>query len=217
MPLHDFILPKPHTNSTVFDFLVIFCSFCVYSLVPGGWHLMLCNLFRLTKFDTFRHYSNFCSHFVNGAWPLRPYRNEVRFVLVDVCGWIACSDPTSCRCSNDVRANVDGVYRIREEVTDEDCGLNNSSIFSSSLASLFPSLISNWWNGILGNMLRRSFSILIAVWNFTFPAPLGNRSLRYTIFFSKFSCPYSFTHLCSPQIYAVKYYSFNLSSKTLLL
>ena len=38
MPLHDFILPKPHTNSTVFDFLVIFCSFYVYSLVPGVWH-----------------------------------------------------------------------------------------------------------------------------------------------------------------------------------
>ena len=53
-------------------------------------------------------------------------RNEVKFVLVDVCGWIACNDPTSCRCSNDVRANVDGVYRIREEVTDEDCGLNSS-------------------------------------------------------------------------------------------
>ena len=47
---------------------------------------------------------------------------------------MACSDPTSCRCSNDVRANVDGVYRIREEVTDEDCGLNNSwSIVGSSL------------------------------------------------------------------------------------
>ena len=29
----------------------------------------LCNQFRLTKFDTFRHYSNFRSHFVNGAWP----------------------------------------------------------------------------------------------------------------------------------------------------
>ena len=41
MPLHDFILPKPHTNSTVFDFLVIFCSFYVYSLVPGGWHQCL--------------------------------------------------------------------------------------------------------------------------------------------------------------------------------
>ena len=51
--------------------------FCVYSLVPGGWHLMLCNLFRLTKFDTFRHYSNFCSHFVNGAWPLRWVRRGV--------------------------------------------------------------------------------------------------------------------------------------------
>ena len=53
-------------------------------------------------------------------------RNDVRFVLVDVCLWIACNDPTSCRCSSDVRANVDGVYRIREEVTDEDYGLNNS-------------------------------------------------------------------------------------------
>ena len=41
MPLHDFILPKPHTNSTVFDFLVIFCSFYVYSLVPGVWHQCL--------------------------------------------------------------------------------------------------------------------------------------------------------------------------------
>ena len=39
MPLHDFILPKHDTNSTVFDFLVIFCSFYVYSLVPGVWHL----------------------------------------------------------------------------------------------------------------------------------------------------------------------------------
>ena len=72
-------------------------------------------------------------------------RNEVRFVLVDVCWWIACNDPTSCRCSNDVRANVDGVYRIREEVTDEDCGLNSSwSIVGSSplyfslLKSLHP-------------------------------------------------------------------------------
>ena len=41
MSLHDFILPKPHTNSTVFDFLVIFCSFYVYSLVPGVWHPVL--------------------------------------------------------------------------------------------------------------------------------------------------------------------------------
>ena len=32
----------------------------------------LCNQFRLTKFDTFRHYSNFRSHFVNGAWPPVP-------------------------------------------------------------------------------------------------------------------------------------------------
>ena len=29
------------TNSTVFDFLVIFCSFYVYSLVPGVWHQCL--------------------------------------------------------------------------------------------------------------------------------------------------------------------------------
>ena len=28
-------------HSTAFDFLVIFCSFCVYSLVPGVWHLFL--------------------------------------------------------------------------------------------------------------------------------------------------------------------------------
>ena len=27
----------------------------------------LCNLFRFTKFDIFRHYSNFCSYFVNGT------------------------------------------------------------------------------------------------------------------------------------------------------
>ena len=27
-------------RSTPFDFLVIFYSFCVYSLVPGGWHVM---------------------------------------------------------------------------------------------------------------------------------------------------------------------------------
>ena len=87
---------------------------------------------------------------------------------------------------------------IREALTEEDCGLNSSwSIRCSFPISLFPSLISNWWNGILGNMPRRSFSILIAVWNFTFPAPLGHRGHRHTIFFSKFSCSYSFTHLCS--------------------
>ena len=28
-------------HSTTFDFLVIFCSFCVYSLVPGVWHPVL--------------------------------------------------------------------------------------------------------------------------------------------------------------------------------
>lgn len=65
-------------------------------------------------------------------------RNEGRFVLVDVCWWIACNDPTSCRCSNDVRANADGVYKIREEITDEDCGLNNSwSILLPPFSFLF--------------------------------------------------------------------------------
>ena len=121
-------------HSTAFDFLVIFCSFYVYSLVPGVWHqrfkntcclplrpqsrhsnlwyfgaqllslqpccLRLAHYITVTHsrlasnavvsslFDristcriarplldarsgtwtfTFRHYSNFCSHFVNGA------------------------------------------------------------------------------------------------------------------------------------------------------
>ena len=35
---HGFIFPNTDANSTAFDFLVIFCSFCVYSLVPGVWH-----------------------------------------------------------------------------------------------------------------------------------------------------------------------------------
>ena len=35
MNSHGFTLPNTDTNSTIFDFLVIFCSFCVYSLVPG--------------------------------------------------------------------------------------------------------------------------------------------------------------------------------------
>ena len=38
MNSHGFILPNTDTSSTAFDFLVIFCSFCVYSLVPGVWH-----------------------------------------------------------------------------------------------------------------------------------------------------------------------------------
>ena len=38
MNSHGFTLPNTDTNSTIFDFLVIFCSFCVYSLVPGVWH-----------------------------------------------------------------------------------------------------------------------------------------------------------------------------------
>lgn len=88
---------------------------------------------------------------------------------------------------------------IREELTEEDCGLNSSwSISCSFPISPFSLLISNWWNSILGNMPRRSFSILVAVWNFTFPAPLGNCSLRHAVFFSKFSCSYCLTHLCSP-------------------
>ena len=87
-------------------------------------------------------------------------------------------------------------------------GLNSSwSISCSFPISLFPSLISNWWNGILWNMPRWSFSILIAVWNFTFPAPLGNCSLRHAVFFSKLSCSYCLTHLCSPQIDAIISYS----------
>ena len=36
----------------------------------------LCNQFRLTKFDTFRHYSNICSHFVNSACPSDSRRME---------------------------------------------------------------------------------------------------------------------------------------------
>ena len=103
---------------------------------------------------------------------------------------------------------------IREELTEEDCGLNSSwSISCSFPISPFPLLISNWWNSILGNMPRRSFSILVAVWNFTFPAPLGNCSLRHAVFFSKFSCSYSFTHLCGPQIDAFKYYSVIFQAK----
>ena len=48
MPLHDFILPKSDTNSTVFDFLVIFCSFYVYSLVPGVWHFFISGLYLIS-------------------------------------------------------------------------------------------------------------------------------------------------------------------------
>lgn len=33
---HGFILPNTDANSTAFDFLVAFCSFFVYSLVPGS-------------------------------------------------------------------------------------------------------------------------------------------------------------------------------------
>ena len=40
MNSHGFTLPNTDTNSTIFDFLVIFCSFCVYSLVPGVWHVI---------------------------------------------------------------------------------------------------------------------------------------------------------------------------------
>ena len=72
---------------------------------------------------------------------------------------------------------------IRDELTEEDCGLNSSwSISCSFPISFFSSLISNWRNSILWNMPRRSFSILIAVWNFTFLVPLGNCSLRHAVF-----------------------------------
>ena len=40
------------------------CYICILSNCDK-----FCNHFRFTKFDTFRHHSNFCSHFVNGAWP----------------------------------------------------------------------------------------------------------------------------------------------------
>ena len=62
MPLHDFILPKPDTNSIVFDFLVIFCSFYVYSLVPRVWHPIF-----LVIFCSFCVYS-----LVPGVWHLMP-------------------------------------------------------------------------------------------------------------------------------------------------
>lgn len=41
MNSRGFILPNTDANSTVFDFLVIFCSSRVYSLVPGVWHPVL--------------------------------------------------------------------------------------------------------------------------------------------------------------------------------
>ena len=41
--LSGFILSNTDTISTAFDFLVTFCSFCVYSLVPGVWHLNFLN------------------------------------------------------------------------------------------------------------------------------------------------------------------------------
>ena len=48
---HGFILLKSDTISTAFDFLVTFCSFCVYSLVPGVWHQCL-------EFDSIRLFSH---------------------------------------------------------------------------------------------------------------------------------------------------------------
>ena len=52
---HGFILPNTDANSTIFDFLVIFCSSRVYSLVPGVWHFfrLLCSCcFYRTYLDT---------------------------------------------------------------------------------------------------------------------------------------------------------------------
>lgn len=48
-----------------------------------------------------------------------------------------------------------------------------------------------------------SFPVLVTIWNFSFPTPLGNCGLRHAVFFSKFSCSYSFTHLCSCRHYSV--------------
>ena len=41
---HGFILPSAGNNSTVFGFWVRFRSFCIYILVPGGWHKVPCIL-----------------------------------------------------------------------------------------------------------------------------------------------------------------------------
>ena len=37
---HPILLPCKQICSTAFDFLVIFCSFCIYSLIPEVWHAM---------------------------------------------------------------------------------------------------------------------------------------------------------------------------------
>ena len=70
MPLHDFILPKSDTNSTVFDFLVIFCSFYVYSLVPGVWHFFISGLYLISTVSVrwWQHWS-----VCNVSMPSRAY------------------------------------------------------------------------------------------------------------------------------------------------
>lgn len=54
MNSHGFTLPNTDTNSTIFDFLVIFCSFCVYSLVPGVWNLEPFTTFADNYLDNYR-------------------------------------------------------------------------------------------------------------------------------------------------------------------
>jgi len=49
-------LPNTDANSTVFDFLVIFCSFYVYSLVPGGWHQCLEEFSGATTVSVFQEF-----------------------------------------------------------------------------------------------------------------------------------------------------------------
>ena len=76
MPLHDFILPKPHTNSTVFDFLVIFCSFYVYSLVPGVWHFFISGLYLIS---TIRPESKRRAFQSKVSMPSRAYTSFLRY------------------------------------------------------------------------------------------------------------------------------------------
>ena len=74
----DFILPKPDTNSTVFDFLVIFCSFCVYSLVPGGWHQ--CRVTCLFQQLSLCNLQTFLSPFKTTCWDL----NQVSTITMPI-------------------------------------------------------------------------------------------------------------------------------------
>ena len=76
MPLHDFILPKSDTNSTVFDFLVIFCSFYVYSLVPGVWHFFISGLYLIS---TIRPESKRRAFQSKVSMPSRAYTSFLRY------------------------------------------------------------------------------------------------------------------------------------------